>query len=94
VGERVSDRGSVTSGHEAWGDMLVSEHMVFLLGYCACCVREPLPGEGDSGTARTSGQVLRISARRSPMITHGAWVLPVVMVGMIEPSAMRSFFTP
>jgi hypothetical protein len=31
---------------------------------------------------------------RSPIITHGAWVLPVVMVGMIEPSAMRSFFTP
>jgi hypothetical protein len=30
---------------------------------------------------------LRISAKRSPMITHGAWVLPVVMVGMIEPSA-------
>jgi transposase InsO family protein len=27
---------------------------------------------------------LRISAKRSPIITHGAWVLPVVMVGMIE----------
>jgi len=30
---------------------------------------------------------------RSPMITHGAWVLPVVTLGMIEPSAMRRFFT-
>src|ERR1700692_4116596 len=29
------------------------------------------------------GSALRISAKRSPMITHGAWVLPVVMVGMI-----------
>jgi hypothetical protein len=28
------------------------------------------------------------------MITQGAWVLPVVIVGMIEPSAMCRFFTP
>jgi hypothetical protein len=38
--------------------------------------------------------VSRISARRSPMITQGAWVLPVVIVGMTEASAMRWFFTP
>ena len=31
-----------------------------------------------------------ISAARSPMMAHGAWVLPVVTRGMIEPSATRS----
>ena len=43
------------------------------------------PGRGIGGAARISGQAVSISAKRSPMITHGAWVLPVVMVGMIEP---------
>jgi len=32
--------------------------------------------------------------RPSPMITQGACVFPVVIVGMIEPSAIRRFFTP
>jgi hypothetical protein len=35
-----------------------------------------------------------IGAARSPMITHGAMVLPVVMRGMIEPSAIRRRSTP
>jgi len=35
-----------------------------------------------------------ISASRSPMITQGAIVLPVVMCGMTEPSAMRRFWMP
>jgi hypothetical protein len=35
-----------------------------------------------------------ICAARSPMITHGAMVLPVVMRGMIEPSAIRRRSTP
>jgi hypothetical protein len=47
-----------------------------------------------SDDASRGAQALRISAMRSPMITQGAWVLPVVTLGMIEPSAMRRFFTP
>jgi len=35
-----------------------------------------------------------ISAARSPMIAQGAWVLPVVTRGMIEPSATRRPATP
>ena len=35
-----------------------------------------------------------ISAARSPMITHGAMVLPVVTRGMIDPSAMRRLSMP
>jgi hypothetical protein len=46
-----------------------------------------------SSYAIEDAQVLRISARRSPMITQGALVLPVVIVG-IEASATRWFFTP
>ena len=38
-------------------------------------------------------QSLRMSAMRSPMITQGARVRPVTL-GMIEPPAMRRFFTP
>jgi DNA-directed RNA polymerase specialized sigma24 family protein len=38
--------------------------------------------------------LLKISAARSPMTVHGAMVLPVVTRGMIEPSAMRSFWMP
>ncbi|MEA2916183.1 MAG: hypothetical protein QOJ15_8264 [Bradyrhizobium sp.] len=44
--------------------------------------------------ASPKDQALRISAKRSPMITQGAWVLPEAIVGMIEPSAMRRFLTP
>jgi hypothetical protein len=36
----------------------------------------------------------RISAARSPMITQGAMVFPVVTRGMIEPSAMRRCSVP
>src|SRR5262249_55247056 len=35
-----------------------------------------------------------ISAARSPTITQGAMVLPVVTRGMIDPSAMRRLSTP
>src|SRR5215813_4627476 len=35
-----------------------------------------------------------ISAARSPIITQGAIVLPVVTRGMTDPSAMRRFLTP
>jgi len=31
---------------------------------------------------------------RSPMITHGIMVFPVVTLGMIEPSAIRSLSMP
>src|ERR1700756_5430831 len=37
---------------------------------------------------------LMISAARSPTITQGAMVLPVVTRGMTDPSAMRRFLTP
>ena len=36
----------------------------------------------------------RTSAARSPMMTHGAIVLPVVTRGMMEPSAIRRFSMP
>jgi hypothetical protein len=36
----------------------------------------------------------KISAARSPMITQGAMVFPVVTRGMMEPSAMRRFSMP
>ena len=36
----------------------------------------------------------RISAARSPMITQGAWGLPVVARGMMDPSAIRRPSTP
>ena len=36
----------------------------------------------------------RNSAMRSPMITHGAMVLPVATRGMIDPSAIRRFSIP
>src|SRR5258707_5983792 len=36
----------------------------------------------------------RTSAARSPMMTQGAMVLPVVTRGMIEPSATRRWVTP
>ena len=36
----------------------------------------------------------KASAARSPMMTQGAMVLPVVTRGMIEPSAMRRFSIP
>ena len=36
----------------------------------------------------------KISAARSPMITQGAIVLPVVTRGMMEPSAIRRFVIP
>jgi hypothetical protein len=38
--------------------------------------------------------LLKISAARSPTTVHGAMVLPVVTRGMIEPSAVRSFWMP
>src|SRR5262249_15742174 len=37
---------------------------------------------------------LRTSAARSPMMTQGAMVLPVVTRGMMDPSAIRSFSIP
>lgn len=37
---------------------------------------------------------LRISAARSPITTQGAMVLPVVMRGMMEPSAIRRLSIP
>jgi hypothetical protein len=39
-------------------------------------------------------EIFSISATRSPMMTQGAMVLPVVTRGMIEPSAMRRFSIP
>ena len=39
---------------------------------------------------QTARSFRMISAARSPMMTQGAIVLPVVTFGMIEPSAMRS----
>ena len=36
----------------------------------------------------------KISAARSPMMTQGAMVLPVVARGMIDPSAIRSLSIP
>jgi len=36
----------------------------------------------------------RTSAARSPMMTHGAIVLPVVTRGIMEPSAIRRFSMP
>ena len=39
---------------------------------------------------QTARSFRMISAARSPMMTQGAMVLPVVTFGMIEPSAMRS----
>jgi hypothetical protein len=39
---------------------------------------------------QTARSFLMISAARSPMMTQGAMVLPVVTFGMIEASAMRS----
>jgi hypothetical protein len=39
---------------------------------------------------QTAQSFRMISAARSPMMTQGAIVLPVVTFGMIEPSAMRS----
>lgn len=36
----------------------------------------------------------RIAPARSPMMTHGAMVLPVVTLGMIDPSAIRSLSMP
>jgi hypothetical protein len=36
----------------------------------------------------------RISPARSPMMTQGAMVLPVVTRGMMEPSAIRRFWIP
>jgi len=38
--------------------------------------------------------VRSISAARSPMITHGAMVFPVVTRGIIDPSATRRLSTP
>jgi hypothetical protein len=35
-----------------------------------------------------------MAAARSPMITHGAIVLPVATLGMTDPSATRSLSIP
>src|SRR5258706_2532328 len=38
--------------------------------------------------------IFRISPARSPIMTQGAMVLPVVMRGMMEPSAIRRLSMP
>jgi hypothetical protein len=54
-----------------------------------------------SGSRRLAGDdvyslcsIRRISAARSPMMTQGAIVLPVVTRGMMDPSAIRRFAIP
>src|SRR5262249_38096147 len=47
-----------------------------------------------SATTHTPFAALMTSAARSPITMHGAMVLPVVMRGMIEPSATRRRSTP
>src|SRR6202022_1782412 len=46
------------------------------------------------GRCHSVCRALRISAARSPMMTQGAMVFPVVMRGMIDPSAIRRCSIP
>ena len=50
--------------------------------------------EGPIGVHYSLWSALRISAARSPITTQGAMVLPVVMRGMMEPSAIRRLLIP
>ena len=54
----------------------------------------PLRRVDISGTRYAAWVARMASAARSPMITQGAIVLPVVTRGMIDPSAMRRFSIP
>src|SRR5215510_10712694 len=76
------------SGHQDGGsDNLAAEHVEHGLHNQRRSDRET-----DTVTIWCSSRI--ISAARSPMITQGAMVLPVVTRGMIDPSAMRRLSTP
>lgn len=49
---------------------------------------------GATGALTRHVRLASSSARRSPMMTQGAWVLPVVMVGITDASATRRLATP
>ena len=57
-----------------------------------CHIQERSDRETDAVPIWCSSRM--ISAARSPTMTQGAIVLPVVTRGMIDPSAMRRFSTP
>jgi hypothetical protein len=53
-----------------------------------------LPASIVSSAAQSPCSVLSTAPARSPMITHGAMVLPVIARGMTEASAIVSPFNP
>src|SRR5262245_36536347 len=78
---------------------VLCEHPRFgAIGYCIeNLVRQIVIVDCASHSGRDAYSLcfaFRISAARSPMMTQGAMVLPVVTRGMIDPSAMRRLSMP